>query len=371
MAADDAFPLVEAQIISTWMGAVTFGIMLVSFFICIRTLLTSDSALNPISFRALLAVSVLMAILDGADKSLQLRHMLDAFIYYKGPGGPNELFEQTKNWVNFSKTAVYVVQTWLGDGVLVYRCIIVYDKKWYGVIPPLLLFLSSLTMGSFMISFTELQGRGTITGTKLKPIILSFLSLSLAQNVAITTAIALKIYIMQRRIAGSITSVTALSRIRRAVIIIVESGALYSGFMIILVGSFVTSNVTDYAWSGVASSVIPIAFNLIIIRVHQGLAVDQRQQAAGMTPSHQKVEVSTCKFKGYSPSEEHKEDHHFRALESGTDTEIGLGTESYLVSPSVLLTKRSAVSENSGTATSDVVGAEGAENDRSRLGSAI
>jgi len=367
MAADDAFPLVEAQIISTWMGSVTFGIMLVSFFICIRTLLTSDSALNPISFRVLLAVSILMAILDGADKSLQLRHMLDAFIYYTGPGGPKELFENTKNWVNFSKTAVYVVQTWLGDGVLVYRCIIVYDKRWYGVIPPLILFVSSLTMGSFMISFTDLQGRGTITGTKLKPIILSFLTLSLAQNVVITTAIALKIFVMQRRMAGSLTSATALSRIRRAVIIIVESGALYSGSMIILVGSFVTNNVTDYAWSGVASSVIPIAFNLIIIRVHQGLAIDQRQ----LEVTREKVDLSACKFKSYPTGDGRKADPHLRALESGTETEIGLGTESYLVSPSVLLTKRSAMSEGSGTATSDVGGAEGGENDQFRFGSAI
>ena len=93
--------------------------MLVSFFICIRTLLSSDSALNRVSFRVLLGVSIAMAILDGMDKSLQLRHMLDAFVYYKGPGGPPGLLNDTRNWVNFTKTVVYVIQTWLGDGVLV------------------------------------------------------------------------------------------------------------------------------------------------------------------------------------------------------------------------------------------------------------
>jgi len=355
------FPLDEAQIISTWMGAVTFGIMLVSFFICIRTLLSSDSALNPISFRVLLGVSIAMAILDGMDKSLQLRHMLDAFVYYKGPGGPVELLNDTRNWVNFTKTVVYVIQTWLGDGVLVYRCCIVYDKRWYGVIPPLILFMSSLAMGSLMIFFTEAEGRGPITGAKLKPIILSFLSLSLAQNVVITVAIALRIYLMQRRMASSITSTKALNRVKRAVIIIVESGAIYSGSMFILVGSFVSNDVTDYAWSGVASSVIPIVFNLIIIRIHKGRAVDQNQ---GQNGASKPVEVTTVKFKKYDNrnSQGRKQtrlvgtntvdvdSEMTRTTTSmGTGTGMGpdLGTESYMMSIPALVTKDTGLTSSS------------------------
>lgn len=347
------FPLDEAQIISTWMGAVTFGIMLVTFFICIRTLLSSDSALSRISFRVLLGVSIAMAILDGLDKSLQLRHILDAFVYYKGPGGPLGLLNDTRNWVNFTKTVVYVVQTWLGDGVLVYRCCIVYDKRWYGTIPPLILFMSSLAMGSLMIFFTEAEGRGPITGAKLKPIILSFLSLSLAQNVVITVAIALRIYLMQRRMAGSITSTTALNRVKRAVIIIVESGAIYSGSMFILVGSFVSNDVTDYAWSGVASSVIPIAFNLIIIRVHKGRAVDQNQNQN----DPKAVEVTTVKFKKYAtPKSEGRNRNRLVGTNTvdvdlemttsmGTGTE--LGTESYMMSAPALVMRDTGFSSMS------------------------
>ena len=66
-----------------------------------------------------MAVSIIMAFLDGLDKSLQLQNMLDAFVYYKGPGGPTELFEQTRNPVDFAKKVVFVLQALLGDGVLV------------------------------------------------------------------------------------------------------------------------------------------------------------------------------------------------------------------------------------------------------------
>jgi hypothetical protein len=60
-----------------------------------------------------------MAILDGFNESLQLRHMLDAFIYYKGPGGAEEQLNITAYWGNQAKTGIYVIQTLLGDGVLV------------------------------------------------------------------------------------------------------------------------------------------------------------------------------------------------------------------------------------------------------------
>jgi hypothetical protein len=93
--------------------------MLVSLFVCLRVLFSSESALNRLSFKVLMAVSIVMAILDGVDKSLQLQHMLDAFVYYKGPGGALEQLNKTRNGVNFAKTVVYVIQTWLGDGVLV------------------------------------------------------------------------------------------------------------------------------------------------------------------------------------------------------------------------------------------------------------
>ena len=69
-------------------------------------------------------------------------------------------------------------------------------------------------------------------------------------------AIALRIHLMQRRMAGSVTSHQTLNRIKHAVIIIIESGVIYSATVIILVGSFVSNNVTDYAWSGVTGSVI-------------------------------------------------------------------------------------------------------------------
>jgi hypothetical protein len=130
-------------------------------------------------------------------------------------------------------------------------------------------------MGSFMIYFTYLENHGPITEGKLRSIILSFLSLSLVQNIAISrtllgyiysssllillrppVAIAFRLLFLQRTMKHEMHTST-LSRVRRAIIIIIESGAIYSCSMAIFVGAFATSNVTVYGWSGVVSILQP------------------------------------------------------------------------------------------------------------------
>lgn len=81
--------------------------------------MTSKSAVNKPTYRALIAISIAMAFLDAFDQSLQLRHMLDAFIYYHGPLGPAGELANSSYWVNSSKSIVYAIQTLLGDAVLV------------------------------------------------------------------------------------------------------------------------------------------------------------------------------------------------------------------------------------------------------------
>ena len=48
-----------------------------------------------------------------------LKHNLDAFIFYRGPGGADEEFKNIRYWVNIMKTVDYVAQTAIGDAVLV------------------------------------------------------------------------------------------------------------------------------------------------------------------------------------------------------------------------------------------------------------
>ena len=50
-----------------------------------------------------------------------LRHNLDAFVFYTGPGGATAEFGDISYWVNVMKSADYVAQTAIGDAILVGR----------------------------------------------------------------------------------------------------------------------------------------------------------------------------------------------------------------------------------------------------------
>lgn len=97
-----------------------------------------------------------------------MRHCIDAFVFYKGPGGAAEEFGNISYWVNVIKTADYVAQTAIGDSILVsttreiygkfgiktvldivwqiFRFYIIHEKSWRMTIIPIVLWAATLGM---------------------------------------------------------------------------------------------------------------------------------------------------------------------------------------------------------------------------------
>jgi len=209
-----------------------------------------------------------MTSLDTFDKALLLRQILDALVYYHGPREPLARLSDPSYWVHSQKLLIYAVQTWIGDGVLIYRCYNIFEGRWYSIVLPGILFLSTLASGSLMIYFKGFVTPDLIVNPRFIPFASTFQVLTLIQNVLVTAAIVIRIWKFQKH--GDPGS---YSRVRRAAVILMESGAMYSCSIAVLLGTFLSRNVTSYGWVQVASSAIPITFNMIIIRVYQGLTI--------------------------------------------------------------------------------------------------
>ena len=97
------------------------GIYLVSFSICAYTLwmTRSSSASNLSRRRMITVVTILLFVFATSDVAFGLRHMLDAFVYYKGSGGPIAELSDISYWVNVMKGLNYNCQTTIADFVLV------------------------------------------------------------------------------------------------------------------------------------------------------------------------------------------------------------------------------------------------------------
>jgi hypothetical protein len=100
MANNAHFPVDEAQLVKLFMTSVTYGIYLVTLGMCIRALFWEQSRRRTHHNWPFIVVTALMFVFATFDVSFALRHNMDAFIFYKGPGGPNAEFEDISNIVN-------------------------------------------------------------------------------------------------------------------------------------------------------------------------------------------------------------------------------------------------------------------------------
>ena len=67
----------------------------------------------------MVGATVAMFTIATLEMAFWLLHNLQAFIWYTGPGGAVAEFDDISNWVNVMRTADYVAQTFIGDGIMV------------------------------------------------------------------------------------------------------------------------------------------------------------------------------------------------------------------------------------------------------------
>ena len=97
------FPVDVAQLVALFMEAVTYGIYVVTLALCVRSLFWGRHGLKATVNWPMAAVTALMCVFATLDVALGLRHNLEAFVYYTGPGGPAAEFDNISYWVNVMK----------------------------------------------------------------------------------------------------------------------------------------------------------------------------------------------------------------------------------------------------------------------------
>ncbi|KAM5545449.1 hypothetical protein V8D89_000487 [Ganoderma adspersum] len=273
--ADNKFPIDVAQIVALFLESLFYGLYLVSFGMCMYTMLTSSQPRRG-QRSMFLVVALLLFVFATLDVALLLRHVLDAFIWYQGPGGALAEFSDISYWVNVMKTVTYVAQTSIGDVMLIYRCYVVYSRNWMLVAPLCILWLVGIIVSVFWcyIEFT-LHANALLNTRKLKPFITSTLVITLVLNLIATSLIVYKIWSTERstRRAFAGTGLDNTSNLRRAMHIVIESGLLYSVGVVVFFAVYLASNNAQYGVSDCVVQIIGIAFNLIIIRIDQGKAI--------------------------------------------------------------------------------------------------
>ncbi|KAJ3861040.1 hypothetical protein EV359DRAFT_84723 [Lentinula novae-zelandiae] len=279
----DTLGISEAQILGLFLASVFWGMLLITFVQAMRCMLWDLNVLGGRLKRAstinwpMLVVALLLMALSTFDVSLGLMHSIEAFIFYTGPGGSAARFTGLTDWVNILKTCNVVFGKVISDGVLVYRCWAVCDRRIIVVVFPILLWMGYLGTGIFVIYLEASAGNPKVllTGglSSLTPSITAGWTMSLVNNIITTGVIVYRIRRVDQTNAlfgiqsqGSSLQGTQArglfgrqkrqrTKLQNVIRIIVESGLMYTTIAFI---TFITF---------VELQILSIAFNLIIIRI--------------------------------------------------------------------------------------------------------
>ncbi|KAF8579889.1 hypothetical protein K439DRAFT_348554 [Ramaria rubella] len=259
------FTISEARLVGLFMQSMFFGVYLVSFAALIRVMFFSSRA-NSIH-RPMLAAAIAMFIVATLGVTSLLKRNFDAFIWYHGPGGSDAEFEDISNPINVLLFATYYAQTIIGDLILIYRCFIVYNRSWLVISIPAIIWLATLVCSSIGINKTNnLDTSANIDDKSLIPWITSILVLTMVQNLATTSLIAIRIW----RVEREVMQYRKNPRMKKVFKMVIESGAIYTLSVFVLLVTYLCSNNGQYPVSNCIVQIIGIVFNTIIIRVHQG-----------------------------------------------------------------------------------------------------
>ncbi|KAF8895288.1 hypothetical protein BD779DRAFT_715080 [Infundibulicybe gibba] len=196
-------------IIAILFETLLYGIYIALFFVCVHILLHNKrTAQSP-----LLVLAILMFAISTADIGVTYAYLLRCLL--RGEIAP---FKHI-----YPKLILYITNTVLADTLVIYRCYVVWGHNRRIIIFPCILLLSATVCGYLFQS------------DNLSSLHLSFpiyLWMTLALNSLVTILTAGRIWWMSRK-TRQILGGDLVRRYKSAIAVIVESGAIYSCYVIL------------------------------------------------------------------------------------------------------------------------------------------
>ncbi|KAI8992757.1 hypothetical protein BD414DRAFT_482117 [Trametes punicea] len=186
----------------------------------------------------------------------------------------SHVYETLNDWptnpVGAAKFAFYVTQTLIGDGFMIYRAYIVWDRMWYVVLlPSALLFVETVlgyvTSGLGTLHATTAQTKACVDAWCIVSVVLNILCSALIMKRILWPA-------SRVRMCSSVrSSGTKMKSVRRRVVeSVIQSAAIYSVASISFgITSFLSPNIGFPVCHSLFPPVIGLVFLLIVIRINR------------------------------------------------------------------------------------------------------
>jgi len=257
-------PLDSAALVSTVLEGVLYGVSLLLFVFTILVITQGESYHK--SNLNMVWVAVALMVSSTAHMIINVIRADDGLIRYRNtPGGLAPYFADIFQNTFMIKNAIYIFQTLLADGVVVYRCYVVWNSIWI-VIVPLILWCSIAVTGIlpfYCISRgLDNASKGLICQQSWSAGV-SFLS-TLTANFVSAGLLAYRIWTIERNFVTiqPLRQISVIPFLR----VFVDAALLYSATLFTALICYVTSNNGEYVMLDMVVPIISISFYMVLIR---------------------------------------------------------------------------------------------------------
>jgi len=210
-------------------------------------------------------IMITMVTLGGAHVIVDIRRAAVAFVLHPDQG--DAILNNVSTHLYIARTAIYAVQTFIGDVFILYRTYIVTGKSRY-IIYLSVIFISASLGVMIWTGMKYSHATSTETVFDLAPWTISFFVVTFVINLTSTIIIAARIWWTSRAASRLVFH----SSSSHALKIVVESGATYSILLITLAATYSSKSWSQYIVLDIVVQAIGIVFTFIILRVSLGVS---------------------------------------------------------------------------------------------------
>ncbi|TFY78683.1 hypothetical protein EWM64_g5327 [Hericium alpestre] len=255
----------KAGIISTVLEGILYGFSVFMYGVTLWVLFyrRSTKEVN----RSMVVVACMLFIFSTMHIGVDIHRIIKGLVYNRNfaPGGPAAWFSNPSDFTFVFKSAIYSFQTVTGDGVVIYRCYMVW-QNFYIIIFPLIMLCSVVTaaVGSVWACSQANPSQGGIFFKLTGQWITAFYASTLSTNLICTILLAFRIWQINSRVHRKTPGNTSLMPV---LMIVIDAGVLYSVTLLSALLCFVNHTNGQYVVLDMVMPIISIVFYMVIIRV--------------------------------------------------------------------------------------------------------
>lgn len=250
-----------------FIGAVAYGVHATLFFITLKLLLERPRSAwrDYIWIAFIVALFTISSIGNGSQLKFTQIVFIDARNY---PGGPAAFYvDGSRDFMAVFCNSIYTVNTWLQDGLLLYRFWVIFGRSYAFVALPTLVYTASVALGCTVIFM--LSREMTIWSDIGFQLVTAYWAVSIALNILLTCAIVSRLLFVRRQLGGYRGSTLPYVSVSA---MLIESAFLYSACGIAFLVAYGANSPVQNLILPTLAQMQSIAPLLIIMRVAQGRA---------------------------------------------------------------------------------------------------